>query len=263
MAEPLTGKRISDERREEFILKYIVMALCALVSLSCSKSRYPQRIARIPEASGIDYCKNSDTLVVASDKGDYYEIDREGRILKKKKLGTYDLEGVVCSDEVFTFAIEDEGLLFVDKKNGKKTKVTFDTVWHEKRIPLFVKKNGAEGITSSGDTFYLAKQAKKKDEAFIAVVHCDHHHPKIIDLIEYKIPDTAGLALHDGYLYMVSDKKDLLIRYDLDKKKIVRKIKLPKGAWEGIAFDGQGFVYIADDDGYVWKFDEQRLTAEE
>ncbi len=28
---------------------------------------------------------------------------------------------------------------------------------------------------------------------------------------------------------------------------------------EGVAFDGQGFVYIADDDGYVLKYSEEEL----
>jgi len=241
------------------MLKYMVTTLFALLSLSCSRAGDPERIARIPEASGIDYCTNSDTLVVASDKGDYYEIDRKGHILKKKRLGDYDLEGVVCHDGEFIFVLEDQGLLFVDREDGGTKKVIVDTTWHDREIPLFDTKNGAEGIAFSGDTFYLAKQAKKKKEAFIAVLHYDQHQLKIIDLIEYKIPDTAGLTLHNGDLYMVSDKKDLLIRYDLKKKKVAQKTKLPKGAWEGIAFDKKGSVYLADDDGYVWKFSERKL----
>ena len=239
-------------------MKYIFLSLFVLVSLSCSKDT-SHRIAEIPEASGISYCKNSDTLVVANDEGKYYEIDREGNILSKKKVGKYDLEGVVCTNEKFIFVIEDEGLLFVNRKNGKKKKVTFDTTYHNKKLPLFDKKDGAEGIAKNGDTFYLAKQAKKKQDSFIAVVHYDRYHQKVIDLIKHKIPDTAGLTFHNGYLYMVSDKKDLLLQYDLKKKKIIYKVKLPKAAQEGITFDGKGFVYIADDDGYVLKFSEKDL----
>ncbi|MEA3456082.1 MAG: SdiA-regulated domain-containing protein [Campylobacterota bacterium] len=239
-------------------MKYIFLSLFVLVSLSFSKDT-SHRIAEIPEASGISYCKNSDTLVVANDEGRYYEIDREGNILNKKRVGKHDLEGVVCTNKKFIFAIEDEGLLFVDRKNGKKKKVTFDTAYRNKKLPLFDKKNGAEGIAKDGNTFYLAKQAKKKQDSFIAVVHHDRYHSKIIDLVKHKIPDTAGLTFHNGYLYMVSDKKDLLIQYDLKKKKITYRVKLPKAAHEGIAFDGKGFVYIADDDGYVLKFSEKDL----
>ena len=58
---------------------------------------------------------------------------------------------------------------------------------------------------------------------------------------------------------MVSDKEDLLIKYDLNKKKSVQRIKLKKGAWEGIAFDTKGSVYLADDDGRVLKYKKKAL----
>ncbi len=239
-------------------MKYIFLTLFALVSLSCGKDT-SHRIAKIPEASGISYCKDSDTLIVANDEGRYYEIDREGNILNKKKVGKYDLEGVVCTDEDYIFVIEKKGLLFVNKKNGKKKKVTVDAAYRNKKLSLFDKKHGVEGIAKNGDTLYLAKQAKKKHDSFVAVVHFDRYHTKIIDLIKHKISDTAGLTFHNGYLYMVSDKKDLLVQYDLEKEKVTYKIKLPKAALEGIAFDGKGFVYIADDDGYVLKYSEKDL----
>jgi len=58
---------------------------------------------------------------------------------------------------------------------------------------------------------------------------------------------------------MVSDKEDLLIKYDIEKKKSVQKVKLEKGAWEGIAFDYKGNVYLADDDGRVVKYKKKAL----
>ena len=58
---------------------------------------------------------------------------------------------------------------------------------------------------------------------------------------------------------MISDKKDLLIKYDLKKRKSVQKIKLDEGAWEGIAFDNKGYVYLADDDGRVMKYKKKAL----
>jgi len=43
------------------------------------------------------------------------------------------------------------------------------------------------------------------------------------------------------------------------KKKRVQKVKLAKGAWEGIAFDRKGHVYLADDDGRVLKYKKKAL----
>ena len=88
-----------------------------------------KEIAKIPEASGISYCSDSDTLIVANDEGSYYEISRKGKILGKKRLGKYDLEGVVCEKDQLIFALENKGILIVDRKTGKKQKVTLDTFY--------------------------------------------------------------------------------------------------------------------------------------
>ncbi len=239
-------------------MRYYLFVSIALLFTACGNP-VGEVIAKIPEASGISYCSKEDTLIVANDEGAYYEMSRKGKILHKKKLGKYDLEGVVCEDEQLIFALEDKGILIVDAKRGKKKKVSLDTFYNGKKLPLFDKKEGVEGIAKAGNLLYLAKQSKKKKKSFIAVVRLTPYPSRIVDVIEHHIADTAGLTYHDGYLYMVSDKEDLLIKYDLQKKKSVQKVKLEKGAWEGIAFDNKGFVYLADDDGRVLKYKKKAL----
>lgn len=216
-------------------------------------------IAKIPEASGIAYCSNSDTLIVANDEGAYFEIDTEGKSVQKVTLGNYDLEGVVCEENQLIFAVENKGLLILERKRNKKHKVNLDTSYKGKKLPLFNKKAGVEGIAKNDNRIYLSKQSNKKKKSFIAVVALTPYPSKIIDVIEHGVSDTAGLTYHEGYLYMVSDKEDLLVKYDLQKQKKVHKVKLEKGAWEGIAFDHKGFVYFADDDGMVYKQTKKRL----
>lgn len=216
-------------------------------------------IAKIPEASGISYCSSDDTLVVANDEGTYYKISRKGKISQKTKLGNYDLEGIVCEDAQMIFALENKGMLIVDTQTGEKKEITLDTIYNGKKLPLFNKRSGVEGIAKIGNRVYLAKQSNKKKKSFIAVVRLLPYPSKIIDVIEHHVADTAGLTYHDGYLYMVSDKEDLLIKYDQKKRKIVQKVKLEKGAWEGIAFDTKGYVYLADDDGRIVKYKKKGL----
>lgn len=239
-------------------MRYYVLISLVLLVAACAESS-GKVIAKIPEASGISYCSKGDFLIVANDEGTYYEMNTKGKILKKVKLGKYDLEGVVCEEEDIIFALENKGLLIVDRNTGEKKKVILDTFYNGKKLPLFDKKAGVEGIAKVGNTVYLAKQSNKKKESYIAVVKLTPYPSRIIDLIEHHIADTAGLTYHDGSLYMVSDKEDLLIRYDIDKKKIIQKIKLDKGAWEGIAFDAKGRVYLADDDGRVVKYKKKAL----
>jgi len=239
-------------------MKYYLFVLIVLLFTACSHPS-GEKIVKIPEASGISYCSSSDALIVANDEGSYYEINPKGKILQKKKLGKYDLEGVVCEDEQLIFAIEDKGILIVDRKTGKKKKVILDTLYKDKKLSLFDKKEGVEGIDKIDNLVYLAEQSKKKKRSFIAIVKLMPYPSRIVDIIDHHIVDTAGLSYHDGSLYMVSDKEDLLIKYDLDKKKIVQKVKLGEGAWEGIAFDTKGYVYFADDDGWVVKYKKKTL----
>jgi len=114
-------------------------------------------ITKIPEASGVSYCTSDDTLVVANDEGAYYKINRKGKILQKTKLGNYDLEGIVCEDTQMIFALENKGMLIVDRQTGEKKKVPLDTMFNGKKLPLFDKKSGVEGIAKVGNMVYVAK----------------------------------------------------------------------------------------------------------
>lgn len=237
--------------------KYGYVAFIFLL-LSCGSST-GKEIAKIPEASGISYCENTDTLIVANDEGSYYELSTKGKILQKVKLGNYDLEGVVCEDETFIFVREDKGLVLVNRETGNKEKIHVNTMYKGKKHKLFDKKEGIEGIVKVGNLLYLSKQNKKKKHSFIAVVQMKPYPSRIVDIIEHSIMDVAGLTYNDGMLYMVSDKEDLLLQYNLKKKKIIRKVPLEKGAWEGVDFDSKNNVYLCDDNGRVMKYKKKML----
>jgi len=216
-------------------------------------------IAKIPEASGIAYCAHDDTLIVANDEGAYYNITTKGKVLQKKKLGSYDLEGAVCEVDQILFAIENKGLLIVEPKTGISKKLSLDTMYQGRKLSLFDKKSGVEGVAKAGNALYLAKQSKKKNGSFIAVVGVAPDALHITDIIEHGVADISGLAYHQGYLYLVSDKEDLLIKYDLRTKQSVQEVRLSKGEWEGITFDAKGNVYLADDNGRVVKYKKKKL----
>jgi uncharacterized protein YjiK len=221
---------------------------------------YADKIVDIPEASGIDYCSSSDTLVVANDEGWYYEITTDGKIVSKTRVKKYDLEGVVCGDDHFLFAVEDKGLLKVNRATKKMKLIAIEQKYNGKKIKLLDKKSGIEGIAKVDDIYYLSKQSKKRKKSFIVAIKIKNAKAKIVDVIKHKIADTAGLTYHQGSLYMVSDKGNILIEYNLDKQKIVSKTKLSKSHQEGITFDTKGFFYIADDGGSILKYSKELLS---
>lgn len=238
--------------RKTMSIKSIFFVPLAVTILACSKST-PHTIASIPEASGISYCHNTQTLVVANDEGAYYELTPNGKVLTTMKLGDYDLEGVVCHDEHYLFAVEGGALLDVDRKTQKM---------HSYKIKgkkfSFSKKSGIEGIAFYRGHYYLSIQSKKKPSKML-VVFLGANYAKIVDIIEHDNVDIAGLQFHNKKLYMVSDKKDKLYVYSLQHHKRLKKIKLSKFAQEGITFDEKHNVYFADDDGSVKKYTAQEL----
>ncbi len=234
-------------------MKIYFLILVAFVLTACGNAE-GRVIAHIAEASGISYCASTDTLIVANDEGRYMEINSKGKILRTVKMGKYDFEGVVCEGNTLWFAVENKGVLKVDRTSGQKQKIALDTFYEDKKLALLDKKEGIEGIAKQGNILYLAKQSKKRKGSFVAVFRLEAYPARVIDVLRPPVADISGLCLHEGYLYMVSDKKDLLLQYDVKEKSIVKKVKLEKGAWEGIAFDARGNVYLADDDGRVLKY---------
>ena len=244
-------------------MKNIFYVLSALFFLTSCLATENHVIATVPEASGICYAKNSNTLFVANDEGRVYELSTEGKILRKKRLGDYDLEGVACDEKKaqLYFAVEGSDDILVVKQKRLKVikKININREYKGRKLLLKDKKRGLEGITMDSKYFYLSNQSDRRyprnDPSVI--VKIDRKAKKKADIkgmIDHKQLDIAGLAMHDGYLYMVSDTDNQLIKYDIRRDKVVFIKALPEFAQEGVAFDDQGYIYFADDDGRVLKY---------
>jgi len=231
-------------------MKQTIVATLILTLIACSNEQH--KIVSIAEASGISYCQNTNTLMVANDEGSMYEITPKGEIVSRHKLGNYDLEGVVCGEDELIFAVEGGSLLRVNRKSFKIQKLKIDGF-------KFNKKSGIEGIAKIGNLYYLSIQAKKKKKAKILVVKAGTKYAKIQKIINNHIIDSAGMEYHNNKLYIVSDKKDKLYIYNHITNSIYKKIKLDKFAQEGITFDNSGNVFLADDNGAVFRYTQKEL----
>ncbi len=218
-----------------------------LTTITACGDRKDNKIASIPEASGISYCKNSDTLMVVDDEGTLYEITPHGETLLKYRLGNYDLEGVVCEDSDVVIAIENGYLLKVNRKSLKieRLKIIGDII-------KFSKKSGIEGIAKVNDLYYLTIQSKSKKGAKIVIVKIDLNYAKIIKTIRHEIIDSSGMEYYRDKLYIVSDKMDKL--YILKDNTVLKEIKLKKFAQEGVTIDSRGNFYFADDNGAIFRY---------
>ena len=253
-------------------MKYILKIGLLSFFIITNTTIFANNIAKIPEASGITYVKKSNTLFVVNDEGFIYEITKKGKILRKKYLGKYDLEGITYDkkNDILLLAVESkESFLVVDIRNLNikkeiKIKRKFDNI----KLLKKTEKVGIEAIAidENGD-IYLSNQSritykkklKKNASVVFKIDSIDNKKAKIVEVFNHGYIDIAGLTFHDGFLYMTSDKKNLLIKYDIKTNKTIKKIKLPKAAQEGICFDDNGYVYIADDKGRVLRYKKDKL----
>ena len=227
---------------------------------SCSHS--DDVLVHIPEASGICYAKNTNSLFVANDEGSVFEISTDGKILRKKRLGKYDLEGVACDSKKgkLYFAVEgDDTILIVNQKTlAIQKEVRIKRKFKKVTVLKKDKKNGLEGITITPNGIYLSNQSTKKwpksdPSVLIKINALKKKKVAIKNIVDHGYKDIAGLSFHNGYLYMVSDSENLLIKYDLKTKKTISTKKLPEAAYEGVTFDNHDHIYFADDNGKVLK----------
>ncbi|WP_174247184.1 SdiA-regulated domain-containing protein [Arcobacter sp. LA11] len=220
-------------------------------------------IAKIPEASGISYSTKSNSLFVVNDEGSLYELSKKGKILREKKIGKYDFEGIVVDDKnnVLLLAIEGkENILILSKDDFKKINEISVKRTYEGVKVLKKGSDGIEGIALKNNKIYLSNQSNKlypkNDSSVIVIINYDlkKKKQKIENIINHGLTDISGLTFIGDILYMISDNNNFIVSYDINKKKILKKDKLPKKfAQEGIAFDKKGNLYIADDKGQILK----------
>ena len=238
---------------------YILFLICLFTSYSHAKNA----LVHIPEASGICYAKNSNTLFVANDEGKVYEIDTDGKILRKERLGKYDLEGVACDDKnnKLLFAVEKQDNILIVNQKTLKIQKEIDIKREFKGVEVLKKdkKNGLEGIAITPEGIYLSNQSRKRwpksdPSVLIKIDSLNKKKVAIKKIVSLSYDDIAGLSFHKGYLYMVSDSDNLLIKYNLKNNKTIWKKALPDFACEGVAFDDDGNIYFADDAGKIYKY---------
>ncbi len=221
-------------------------------------------IAKVPEASGIVYSEKSNTLFVVNDEGKIYELSTKGQILKKLNLGKYDLEGITIDEDkgLLILAIEgDEKILVLNQENFKiQNEIKIKRKYKKINVLKKDSKNGIEGIALFKDKLYISNQSKNKypkaDSSVIVIVdyNLNKKKLKIKNIIDHGITDVSGLTFYKDTLFMISDKNNLLLSYDIKNNKIIKKYKLSKKyAQEGLTFDKKGNLYIADDNGQILK----------
>lgn len=204
------------------------------------------------EASGLVFIKEKDLYYSVGDEGYIYEIDENMEISDFVYLGSYDLEAI-------TYDLEQKKLYCLDEKNFTILAVDIETLELIEIIQLRLKKKHEkkysqfESLTYSNEErlFYFAATNLVNNEGSLFSVGIDGGEAQ--KEIDFAIEDVSGLSLHKGRFYMVSDREDLITRYDPINNNFI-SLSIPGDKQEGIAVKPSGDLIIIEESGRISRY---------
>jgi uncharacterized protein YjiK len=232
---------------------------------------------QIREPSGICYHAQRGTLFVVSDEGEVAEIKKDG-----SPVANYMVKGDLESIDV----VPDNGLLYIGVE-GEDVILEFDPVKGEvtRRFPIdrafggdpnFLKKqtdsydNGIESLAfvpdknhPEGGTFYVGNQWDPPMIMEVLVPIKSARAPEakaeIIRVLPFKMDDPAAMYYDPATkrLNVVSDADNILVEITLEGK-LVKQYAFLGNDQEGICLDDEGYLYIAQDSGGIFKVKDLR-----
>jgi len=224
--------------------KIILLVLTILLLSSCFKN--PNIIA-FNEASGICFDETDNSFYAVSDEWEIQKIDTN---LKKiwyfKFKKNYDFESIICEkNNLFATNEKTWEILKIDKQNFEileKYKIN----WYK------LEEKWIEGFSKIWENKYVISTQSKKIENLLFLEFSNNKF-KVIKKINFPYKDLSWLEYYQNFLYILSDKNDKIYKYDLKKEKIIDTINLQKWAREGISFDKNWNIFLADDNWRIVK----------
>jgi hypothetical protein len=230
----------------------------------------------LAEPSGIVYHPTRGTLFAVSDEGRVAEIGLDGACLHIEHPREADLEGitVVPATGLLYVAVEgEERILELDPEHLRVLR-EFDVPrsFHGRKV-MARGGQGIEAITfvplpghPTGGVFYVANQcfdlSLEDDRSGLARVELPDTPPsdevieaRLTGFFDLPVIDISGVcydAVRDR-LWAISDETNTVWRVTLDGE-LVAGWALPGDAQEGIAFDAEGNLYIAQDCGGIARY---------
>ncbi len=231
--------------------------------------------SNIREPSDMVFHPVRKTLFLVGDQGDLAEMTTEGKILRRGKLRG-DCEGITvnpASGLVYVGVEGEERIVEVDPDTLRARRSwNIDRKW-EGKVVMAQRGNGIEGITflpdpkhPHGGTFLVCNQsfdlhvADEWSAVFEVEVPLKDEEatPEPCKLLRYfSLGVTDLAAMHydpkSRRLWVLSDAANILFECNRAGEVYARHIRVPGRDQEGIAFDDDGNIYLAQDSGGVLK----------
>lgn len=254
----------------------LFIAWCAIRVLGCSSSKdLPQSEVindEIDEPSGVCYTPDTNTLFVVSDEGRLYEMGTDGVVYRWGYLDGFDTEDVCIEGRSLLVAAEGvDEVLVIDRTTLKVvTEIPIERSPNGDNYLYEDDEYGIEGIVLVNGRIFLTNQSdyimpgcvltgqpppRVEDPSmlFSIEVASDSSLAWIRSIDFFEHTDLAAVAYHDSLFYLISDDEDLLLEFDQEKGEVVVAYELFGEEQEGLAFDDEGNMYVADESVGIMK----------
>jgi uncharacterized protein YjiK len=219
----------------------------------------------VKEPSGITFHPGRGTLFVVGDSGDVAELTRDGKVLRRANVGGRGFEGVAIGPDGRLFAIEEKRPPKLYELDPDSLEITaeyeVDTKLHGERIIGNERNKSAEGLcyVPEQDAFYCVNQQPPRLVKLQVPLDKKYGKAKAVEVLDLSaaVERQASDVTYDpasGHFLVTesSSGEGSGWVYELTREGTrVRKMALPGKRAEGLALDGSGRAFIADDAGGV------------
>lgn len=198
---------------------------------------HSKQLRKIPEPSDIVFDSASSHFFIVSDHGKLFECDLEGKVLRKAEKEGLDFEGVEVKDSFVYVSDETPRIVYQYRKSDLSLVNSFSVSWGGAMNKAF------ESITYnySKNCFILVSEAP------VTIVE---YTPDFKEIKRYKFSgarDMSGARWYKGYMYLLSDLDESIIKCDPVTYEAVEYYKINVYNPEGLGFDAGGNVRVTSD----------------
>ncbi len=212
----------------------------------------PYKSVRLPLAEPSEIVNlGTDRFLVLANKGFIYEIDADGKIVRKAETTGFDLEGA-CS-------VKDK--LFITDESLRQVMIfqSHDMSFVETRQLQYngPRNLGFEAITYNPDAGVFLLATEKNPQL---IIEYSNHFIQGKQVSIKGINEVSAMDFYKGHLYILSDEQNAVFKVNPKDYTILYSWKLPIVNPEGICFSGNGdMVIVSDDMGKMFFFKNPEL----
>jgi uncharacterized protein YjiK len=194
----------------------------------------------VPEPSDICNHPNNSNYFMVSDNGFLFEVDENGKIIRKADFEGFDCEGVHA----------DENFVYVVEEMVRKIRV-FDLNTLELVRTVHLPYQGGRNKGYEAITFNKAKNKMviltEKDPIYLFELNEDLSIYNEI-LLDGIARDISAATYHEDHLWLLSDEDRTVFKLNPNNYKVLGAWKFPIINPEGLVFNKKGQMVIVSDD---------------